>query len=84
MAVIEESHDYHEFGMEMAGRGFSGSYRFGYQGSEKDKEVSGDGNSYTTEFRKLDPRLGRWFSVDPVLQPWQKTLHSPIKVIFHR
>ena len=28
--------------MEMAGRGFSGSYRFGYQGSEKDNEVSGD------------------------------------------
>jgi RHS repeat-associated protein len=57
--------------MEMAGRGFHGDYRFGYQGSEKDNEVSGDGNSYTTEFRQLDPRLGRWFSVDPVFQPWQ-------------
>ena len=57
--------------MEMAGRGFSGSYRFGYQGSEKDNEVSGEGNSYTTEFRQLDPRLGRWFSVDPVFKPWQ-------------
>jgi RHS repeat-associated protein len=75
-AVIEESHDYHEFGMEMNGRGFSGSYRFGYQGSEKDNEVSGDGNSYTTEFRQLDPRLGRWFSVDPVFQPWQSPYTS--------
>ena len=62
--------------MEMAGRGFSGSYRFGYQGSEKDNEVSGDGNSYTTEFRQLDPRLGRWFSVDPVFQPWQSPYTS--------
>ena len=62
--------------MEMAGRGFSGSYRFGYQGSEKDNEVSGDGNSYTTEFRQLDPRLGRWFSVDPVFQPWQSPYSS--------
>jgi RHS repeat-associated protein len=39
-------------------------YRFGYQGSEKDNEFKGDGNSYTTEFRQLDPRLGRWLSVD--------------------
>ncbi len=62
--------------MEMAGRGFSGSYRFGYQGSEKDNEVSGEGNSYTTEFRQLDPRLGRWFSVDPVFQPWQSPYTS--------
>ena len=62
--------------MEMAGRGFSGSYRFGYQGSEKDNEVSGDGNSYTTEFRQLDPRLGRWYSVDPVFQPWQSPYTS--------
>ena len=60
----------------MNGRGFSGSYRFGYQGSEKDNEVSGDGNSYTTEFRQLDPRLGRWFSVDPVFQPWQSPYTS--------
>ena len=60
----------------MAGRGFHGDYRFGYQGSEKDNEVSGDGNSYTTEFRQLDPRLGRWFSVDPVFQPWQSPYTS--------
>jgi RHS repeat-associated protein len=44
-------------------------YRYGYQGSEMDNEVNGNGNSYTTEFRQLDPRLGRWMSVDPVFQP---------------
>ena len=38
--------------------------------------MSGDGNSYTTEFRQLDPRLGRWFSVDPVFQPWQSPYTS--------
>lgn len=43
----------------------------GYQGSEMDNEVKGSGNSYTTEFRQLDPRLGRWLSLDPVVQPWQ-------------
>ena len=73
------SADYHEFGMNMEGRGFSGSlnYRFGYQGSEKDNEVnSSNGTSYTTEFRQLDTRLGRWFSSDPVFQPWQSSYTS--------
>ncbi|MDP2174289.1 MAG: hypothetical protein Q8K70_00115, partial [Bacteroidota bacterium] len=40
-------------------------YRFGFNSMEKDNEVSGDGNSYTTKFRQLDVRLGRWFSIDP-------------------
>ena len=30
------------------------------------KEVSGGGNSYTTQFRQYDPRLGRWKSLDPL------------------
>lgn len=47
------------------------SYRYGYQGSEKDDEAKGSGNSYTTFFRQLDPRVGRWFSIDPVFQPFQ-------------
>jgi RHS repeat-associated protein len=70
--------------MEMAGRGFHGDYRFGYQGSEKDNEISGDGNSYTTEFRQLDPRLGRWFSVDPwdykypFISPYASMFNNPI------
>ncbi|MCB9222844.1 MAG: hypothetical protein H6582_01600 [Crocinitomicaceae bacterium] len=40
---------------------------------EADPEVSGEGNSYTTEFRQYDPRLGRWKSVDPMVWsfPWQ-------------
>ncbi|WP_457616598.1 hypothetical protein [Lutibacter sp.] len=39
----------------------------GYQGSESDSEVKGEGNSYTTQFRQLDPRLGRWLSLDPMM-----------------
>jgi len=34
---------------------------------EKDKEMKGEGNSYTTEFRQYDPRLGRWLSLDPLM-----------------
>ena len=32
---------------------------------EKDDEVKGEGNSYTTHYRLLDPRVGRWLTRDP-------------------
>jgi RHS repeat-associated protein len=62
-------------------------YRYGYQGSEKDNDVSGNGNSYTTEFRQLDVRLGRWFSRDPLFKefssqsPYISMNNSPISII---
>jgi RHS repeat-associated protein len=35
---------------------------------EKDDEVKNvDGTSYTTEFRQYDPRVGRWLSLDPLM-----------------
>lgn len=50
----------------MLGRQYSsGSYRFGYQGSEKNEEIHS--GSYTTEYRQLDTRIGRWLSKDPVV-----------------
>lgn len=30
-----------------------------------DNEVKGEGNSYSTFFRQLDPRIGRWKFIDP-------------------
>ena len=64
--------DYSPFGVQLDGRTQQGDfYRFGYQGSEKDDVSKGSGNSYTTFYRQLDPRVGRWFSIDPVEQPWQ-------------
>ena len=49
------------------------AYRYGFQGSEKDDEIKGEGNSYTIHFRQLDPRVGRWLSIDPEASsfPWQ-------------
>ncbi|MGJ8661630.1 MAG: T6SS effector amidase Tae4 family protein, partial [Bacteroidota bacterium] len=64
------------FGMQMPGRsnsyGAGVEYRYAYNGMELDNEVSGNGNSYTTEFRQYDPRLGRWKSLDPLMVkfPW--------------
>jgi RHS repeat-associated protein len=36
---------------------------------EKDNDV----NAYTTHYRMLDTRLGRWWSVDPITHEWQST-----------
>jgi RHS repeat-associated protein len=40
--------------------------RYLYQGQEMDDEVKGDGNSVNFSFRMHDPRLGRFFVVDPL------------------
>ncbi|HLP56121.1 MAG TPA: RHS repeat-associated core domain-containing protein [Fluviicola sp.] len=83
-AVVILKSDYYPFGMRMpaklnglgdviGGHWQLDYYRFGYNGMEKDPEMKGDGNSYTTEFRQYDPRLGRWASLDPLMKqfPWQ-------------
>lgn len=44
-------------------------YRYGFNGMESDDEIKGQGNSYTTEFRQYDSRLGRWLSIDPITHP---------------
>jgi len=48
------------------------NYRFGFNGQEKDNEVKGVGNSINFAFRMHDPRLGRFFAVDPLAKyyPW--------------
>ena len=61
------------FGMLVPNRhGSSESYRYGFQGQEKDDEVKGEGNSLNYTFRMHDPRVGRFFAVDPLSKdyPW--------------
>ena len=68
--------DYEPFGMNFQGRSFIGeNSRYAYQGSERDQEYL-SGSAYTTEFRMLDVRLGRWFSTDAITHPWQSTYCS--------
>ncbi len=63
---------YYPFSSEIKALSLQGDYRFGYQGSEKDDEVKGNGDQYTTHYRGLDPRLGRWLYIDPKASsmPW--------------
>jgi RHS repeat-associated protein len=44
----------------------SPSYRYGFQGQEKDDEIKGNGNSLNYKYRMHDPRVGRFFAVDPL------------------
>ncbi|SRX75277.1 RHS repeat-associated core domain-containing protein [Aequorivita antarctica] len=41
-------------------------YRYGFQGQEMDDEIKGEGNSLNYTFRMHDPRVGRFFAVDPL------------------
>lgn len=51
---------------------------------EKDDEVKGGGNSYTTEFRQYVARVGRWLSLDPKiddfasLSPYNFNFNNPL------
>lgn len=47
-------------------------YRYGFQGQEMDDELKGEGNSVNYRYRMHDPRVGRFFAVDPLEKefPW--------------
>jgi RHS repeat-associated protein len=85
---LQNIYDYSPFGVSLDGRTIEGDfYRCGFNGMEKDDEFKGKGNSYTTEFRQLDPRLGRWMTIDPLIArfPWQSSYttfdNNPILLI---
>jgi len=59
--------DYSPFGVALDGRTMQGDgYRYSFQGQEHDDEVKGEGNSVNYKYRMHDPRLGRFFAVDPL------------------
>ncbi len=74
---VSQSSDYSPFGVQLSVRNFvkSGAKegRFGFQGQEEDDELKGEGNSVNYTFRMHDPRLGRFFAIDPLSTkyPWK-------------
>jgi len=73
MADVVNAYDYSAFGVILAGRKWDSDTtlkaRHGFNGQERDDEVSGDGNSMTAEYWQYDPRLGRRFNIDPKFNP---------------
>ena len=62
-------------------------YRYGYNGKEKDGELHGEGNSYDYGARIYDPRVGCWWSKDPIADeyanwtPYHFAMNSPIMLL---
>jgi len=54
----------------MPNRNGGEGYRYGFQGQEGDSEVKGKGNSINYKFRMHDPRVGRFFAVDPLFREY--------------
>ncbi len=73
----------------MVGRSFSSEgYRFGFNGKEKDDQISSSSAvNYDYGARSYDSRLGRWMSVDPMTKkypeesPYVYSLDNPIYFI---
>lgn len=67
--------------------GSSDSYRYGYNGKEKDDELKGEGNSIDYEKRFYDSRIGKFLSTDPLFKsfawfsPYQFAGNSPISCV---
>ncbi len=72
--------DYYPFGMKMPGKFGGGSYRYAYQGQEKDTETGFE----AFELRQWDGRIGRWMSTDPYGQhasPYLGMGNNPISMV---
>lgn len=71
-ADVTSANDYYSFGSQMPGRSFnSPDYRYGFNGMEKDDEVTGSsGNNYTATFWEYDARTGRRWNLDPQPVAW--------------
>jgi len=66
-ADIKAYNDYYPFGMLLPNRhANTPDYRYGFQGQEMDDEIKGEGNNLNFTFRMHDPRVGRFFAVDPL------------------
>jgi RHS repeat-associated protein len=75
-STIVSTADYSPFGVQLDGRTIQGDfYRYGFQNQEKDDELKGAGNSVNYKYRMHDPRVGRFFAVDPLAKeyPWNST-----------
>lgn len=88
-AVIETAQDYYPFGSLMPGRKYNaGEYRFGFNGKEKNDEVTGvTGATYDYGFRIYDSRISRFLSIDPLFRdfafwtPYQFGGNTPIQAL---
>ncbi|MCX6180587.1 MAG: hypothetical protein NT150_01490 [Bacteroidetes bacterium] len=85
-AFVLSAKDYVPFGRDA--RTFNSSYRYGYNGKEKDENgIGGGGSTYDYGFRVYNENLGKFLSVDPLVKeypwftPYQFAGNTPIQAI---
>ncbi|MBI5539678.1 MAG: RHS repeat-associated core domain-containing protein [Bacteroidia bacterium] len=81
------TNNYMPFGFPTPGRNYFGAttYRFGFNGKEKDDEITGStGSNLDFGARIYDSRIARWLTIDPLsfnypfLSPYQYCANNPI------
>ena len=80
-------HHYYSFGSSLKTRSYSAGngFRFGFNGKEKQGEFDNDDYDFGARF--YDGRLGRWFSVDPLMLNFPSVasfvfcINSPLSLI---
>jgi RHS repeat-associated protein len=80
--------DYYPFGLEMTGRTESATYRYGFNGKEKDPSGQWSNQThYDYGFRIYNPAIGKFLSVDPKASkmpswsPYSFSFNNPIYFI---
>jgi len=72
VADVRSATGYYAFGGEQPGRTWAAAtYRYAFNGQEKDDEISGEGNMMTAKNWEYDTRLGRRWNLDPLSKAWQ-------------
>ncbi|MEL7222015.1 MAG: RHS repeat-associated core domain-containing protein, partial [Bacteroidota bacterium] len=86
--AVTSASDYYPFGVQMPGRNLgSGSYRYGFNGKEKDDDGEFGSTVYDYGFRIYNPQIAKFLSVDPLtrsypmLTPYQYASNNPIAFI---
>ncbi|MFT5823668.1 MAG: RHS repeat-associated protein [Crocinitomix sp.] len=69
-ADVTSTTEYYPYGMTLRSETDGSGYRYGFQGQEMDDEVKGEGNSVNYKYRMHDPRIGRFFAVDPLVHEY--------------
>ncbi|NVN18047.1 hypothetical protein GUA46_06825 [Muricauda sp. HICW] len=84
-ASLEGYTDYYPFGMPMPNRSLlsADGYRYAFQGQEKDSEIKSEGLSINYKYRMHDPRVGRFFAVDPIgyQYPWDSLAGASVPLV---
>ena len=71
--ILTYTADYYPFGMQMPDRNdiaSGGEYRYGFNGQEKEEDITGSASHTSAEYWMYDSRLGRRWEIDPLFHEY--------------